>query len=154
MNTFNYYPVTQKALRMENVLHFLPLSRWFDHVLFTIHTERVYKFCDFQKRCKRAVKGLGLRQLQIWAAERCHWKRFDSGEQRCCSGTENSRITTCAAIWLQRNFEKSKNVYYHWWQSTCRRYKGAWYNEDNYKQICNIEQRFGFVTIRQRQSFI
>ena len=60
-----------------------------------------------QKRCE----GTGLRQFQIWAVEHCDGKRFDGGKQHCCSGTENSRITICSAIWLRRGFEIRKNVY-------------------------------------------
>ena len=64
---------------------------------------------DFKKRYKRAAKGLAA----AVAKNGCfalQWKPFDSDKQRCCSGAENSRITICAAKWLQSGFEKTKNV--------------------------------------------
>ena len=47
----------------------------------------------FKKRYKRAVKGLAAAAANFG-----------------CSGAENSRITICAAKWLQSGFEKTKNV--------------------------------------------
>ena len=59
---------------------------------------------DFKKRYKRAAKGLAA----AVAKNGCfalQGKPFDSDKQRCCSGAENSRITICAAKWLQSGFE-------------------------------------------------
>ena len=78
-------------------------------VLFAIDAEWFYKFCDFKKRCKRAV------QLQIWAVERCRGKRFDSGE--AAQKIPESR-SVLQSIWLQSGFEKRKDVYYRSWYST------------------------------------
>ena len=62
MNTI-INPVTQKALWMEVAspqTSFGVRDERFDHVLlFTMDTEWFYKFCNFKKRCKRALKGLG-----------------------------------------------------------------------------------------------
>ena len=94
-------PVTQKALRMEKVLHFLPLSRWFDRVLFTIDTERFYKFCDFKKRCKRAgfaaVANLGCWALplkafwQWWTALLQRYRKFPNHNLHCNMAAEKLR---------------------------------------------------------------
>ena len=62
----------------------------------------------FKKRYKRAVKGLAAAAAA--ANFGCSGKPFDSDKQRFCSGAENSRITICAAKWLQSGFEKTKNV--------------------------------------------
>ena len=59
---------------------------------------------NIKKRYKRAAKGLAA----AVAKNGCfalQGKPFDSDKQRCCSGAENSRITICAAKWLQSGFE-------------------------------------------------
>ena len=59
---------------------------------------------DFKKCYKRAAKGLAA----AVAKNGCfalQGKPFDSDKQRCCSSAENSRITICAAKWLQSGFE-------------------------------------------------
>ena len=60
----------------------------------------------FKKHYKRAVKALAAAVANFG----CSGKHFDSDKQRCCSSAENSRITICAAKWLQSGFEKTKNV--------------------------------------------
>ena len=59
-----------------------------------------------QQLFKRAVKALAAAVANFG----CSGKPFDSDKQRFCSGAENSRITICAAKWLQSGFEKTKNV--------------------------------------------
>ena len=86
-------PVTQKALRVERVFFVRP----------AVHKQSFLKILT--QNGPRVTKVYG--------------KRFNNGEQRCCSGTENFRITICTVIWLQRGFEKGKNVYYWSWHSTC-----------------------------------
>ena len=72
--------------------------------LFPSRTKRAALQNDFKKRYKRAAKGLAA----AVAKNGCfalQGKPFDSDKQRCCSGAENSRITICAAKWLQSGFE-------------------------------------------------
>ena len=60
---------------------------------------------DFKKRYKRAAKGLAAAVAKNGCFALQSGKPFDSDKQRCCSGAENSRITICAAKWLQSGFE-------------------------------------------------
>ena len=60
-----------------------------------------------QEALQKSCKSAGLQQSQILDAVE---SPLTAIKQRFCSGAENSRITICAAKWLQSGFEKTKNV--------------------------------------------
>ena len=60
-----------------------------------------------QEALQKSCKSAGRQQPQILAAVE---SPLTAIKQRFCSGAENSRITICAAKWLQSGFEKTKNV--------------------------------------------
>ena len=83
---------------------FLRWSRWFDHSVIYIDTEWFYKFCGFKKRCIKAGKELG--------GVRCKFGLLSVAiEQRCCSGTGNSRIVIWAAIYGCREASKRGRMF-------------------------------------------